>query len=127
VNNCIGKRNHRRFVFFLIFVICALITNVIACVYRLVDNPSIMGVICSAASLLASLTAMSGAGGILLRNLSEIARGVTGNEDIRNKWKGRNPYDMGCLKNYKNFLCKPIGPSILEIRRYCNSENSLIV
>lgn len=99
--------------------------NIVGCLYCLSRNPGPLAIVCSIISLLASFMAIAGAGGMLLGSLCKIARGITANEDLRDKWKGKNPYDRGCLRNFKNFCCKEIGPSILEIANY-HSKNRLI-
>eukprot|EP00826_Nyctotherus_ovalis_P036225 TRINITY_DN3197_c0_g2_i6.p2 TRINITY_DN3197_c0_g2~~TRINITY_DN3197_c0_g2_i6.p2 ORF type:complete len:103 (-),score=13.28 TRINITY_DN3197_c0_g2_i6:125-433(-) len=101
-------------------------TNVVSSVCRLVGNPGTLVVLLSILSLVVSLMLVSFTGGMLLRTLNEVARGVTANEDIRDKWKGRNPYDLGCWRNYIKFLCKPIGPSILERGNYHNKSRLII-
>lgn len=72
-----------------------------------------MGILC-AVTVLPQLCKTAG---MLVADLKLIARGVTTNEEVRGKWIDvRNPYDLGCKPNLKNFFCRANVPSILEAK-----------
>ena len=43
-----------------------------------------------------------------------IRKGLTTNEDIREKWSEGNPFDKGCDTNCKTFCCLSKGRSVMK-------------
>jgi len=89
--------------------------TIVCCVYRLSTKPNALEVVFSLFCGILVIPQLYKTGVILFIDLYYITQGITTNENVRGRWLDtRNPYNLGCKTNLKNFFCRENVPSILE-------------
>ncbi|KAK3581659.1 hypothetical protein CHS0354_033418 [Potamilus streckersoni] len=130
VGNCVGKRNHRYFFIFLIWVVfmCTYVfaCNVTVIVLRITDGKSsVNDYVVSFLEAIICLAAILCTGGFSCYHCFLMGTAKTTNEHHKgtfstDKFKNDfNPYHKGsCVKNFAHALCASQTPSLLDRRGY---------
>ncbi|KAL3868550.1 hypothetical protein ACJMK2_041351 [Sinanodonta woodiana] len=130
VGNCVGKRNHRYFFIFLIWVVFMCIyvfaCNVTVIVLRTRDGQSsVNDYVVSVVEAIICIAAILTTGGFTCCHCFLMGTASTTNERHKgtfnaDKFKNNmNPYHRGsCVKNFAHALCGPQTPSLIDRRGY---------
>eukprot|EP01083_Nonionella_stella_P194614 717689_1 len=133
VGTCVGSRNYR---FFLSFVLCATILALFTSAICLAvlgseirsegfssavnSKPWALGILVYSAVCLMSV------GGLVCYHLYLVATAQTTNENLRYQFASEpNPYDRGCLENFRYVFCSRVPRSRIRIKRTPNKPKPL--
>lgn len=116
INNCVGKRNYRFFITFLLSTTIHMIISFICCVYltainfrRLRYQPN---AIISSCLIILIIVLIVPVGGLSGFHLVLISRARTTNEQVTGKFKANvNPFTTNVFHNYIQTFCSSITPS----------------
>jgi len=120
-NNCIAKRNHRSFLFFIIFSSLFFILEISVFVIRMVQNPDFIGMTLGGVVSFICFISCCCTSVMSCLQCYLITIGATTNELIRKKWDDGNPFNLGCFKNCEEFCCGSVGPNIFELKSMSNT------
>jgi len=117
LNNCVGRRNYRYFIGFLVTVVIHMFLVFSQCLYYCLTHRSRLGDLSSivALSLMVLIVLLTiPIGGLAGFHLVLIIRGRTTNEQVTGKFKNHiNPFDYGCLSNCGRLLGASRFPSLI--------------
>jgi palmitoyltransferase ZDHHC5/8 len=115
LSNCVGKRNYRYFLQFLISLtlhMIIILTISILMIYFNSNDLTAAPVIASLVLMIVVSLLLIPIGGLTGFHLILVSRGRTTNEQVTGKFRsGVNPFDMGLIKNWSSTLCTTVSPS----------------
>lgn len=146
IGTCVGKRNYRNFIFFLIVLNLAALFHLTVSVVFLVeqldlllnegmadlagDNRVRVNVGLAAAIIFFTACFVSSfVGKLMLNHLWLASKNLTFYEDLRRKFKGNpdgNPYDRrSCSRNLGFLLCRPVPKGSLQLKFHRDGFNHM--
>lgn len=121
VCNCIGRRNYKYFLQFLISLTLHMIIILGLCLTLVLFNKNDLThipIIISIFLIVIVGILLIPIGGLTGFHLVLVSRGRTTNEQVTGKFRtGVNPFDEGCCKNWRNIVCSSVVPSYMRFRR----------
>ncbi|UJR34381.1 hypothetical protein I4U23_021789 [Adineta vaga] len=128
LNNCVGRRNYRYFISFLISVLIHMLIILSLSIYYLYKNHSNLSEISSIISIILIifiLLLIIPIGGLTTFHLMLISRGRTTNEQVTGKFKSNiNPFDYGCLFNCSRTFSSSNPPKLFTKQKKIPSKTS---
>jgi len=117
LSNCVGKRNYKYFLQFLLFLTVHMIIIFTLCLINVLykkDNLTEMPVIVSLILIVVVSLLFIPIGGLSGFHLVLVSRGRTTNEQVTGKFRsGVNPFDMGFCTNWRNSICLSLSPNYI--------------
>lgn len=130
VCNCIGRRNYKYFLNFLISLTIHMTIILSLCVTLVVFNKEDLTripIIISMFLIVIVGIFIIPIGGLAGFHLVLVSRGRTTNEQVTGKFRtGVNPFDVGCCTNWRSIICSSIVPSYIRYRRNKNQEKEYL-
>lgn len=128
VSNCVGLRNYRYFVGFVLstFSLALYVFSImLAVIVRNIHNSDRVGLgsvfwaLGSAGRSAVGLVLFTGCvlcplGNLVVYHLYLISTNATTNEEITMPYNGQNPFDLGIKRNIKQFFCRPDEPTLVS-------------
>ncbi|KAI0978787.1 hypothetical protein GJ496_000096 [Pomphorhynchus laevis] len=112
INNCVGRRNYRYFIMFLLTTTVHMLLAFVFCIYFVIKNIiriRQITTICTVCLIILIVVLIIPVGGLSGFHLVLIARARTTNEQVTGKFKADvNPFNRGVLRNYLNIFCASI-------------------
>lgn len=121
IGTCVGSRNYRHFVGFILFTIALSMFSVVVCgvniarrfqttnffVYEAFLN-SVGSIVLIVVTFIVFLSLLP----LVIYHIQLITSNETTNENIRRAWIAeKNPYDQGCRRNFYEVFCTQVVPS----------------
>jgi len=126
VSNCVGLRNYRYFVCFVISSFClalyvfsvALFITIRLAKASSTDTDRFLVELAFSKPLILVLLVFTGCvlcplGNLVMFHGYLIATNTTTNEEITAPYRDRNPFSLGCSRNWKQFFCQPEEPTLV--------------
>ncbi|CAF1329993.1 unnamed protein product [Adineta ricciae] len=121
LNNCVGRRNYRYFISFLLSVLIHMLVVLSLSVYYLYKNHENLSDVSSIISIILIVfivVLIIPIGGLTTFHLMLICRGRTTNEQVTGKFKSNiNPFDYGCLFNCSRIFSSSNPPKLLTKKK----------
>mmetsp|Transcript_10390 Transcript_10390/g.23494 ORF Transcript_10390/g.23494 Transcript_10390/m.23494 type:complete len:382 (+) Transcript_10390:149-1294(+) len=133
VSNCVGMRNYRHFVCFVIstflLALHVFLVMILTLIYLAAADKNASSVdkfivdVLKAQPLGIGLLVFAGCilcplGNLTVFHCYLIASNTTTNEEITASYNGRNPFSLGLTRNWKQFLLTPTEPSLIQPRQF---------
>ncbi|CAF1215418.1 unnamed protein product [Rotaria magnacalcarata] len=121
LNNCVGRRNYRYFICFLLSLLIHMFVVLSFCIYYILKNHSKIGdipsIICLILMVLIILLTIP-VGGLTSFHIMLIIRGRTTNEQVTGKFKSNiNPFDYGYLVNCSRIFAASRPPKLISSKK----------
>jgi len=128
LNNCVGRRNYRYFINFLLSVLIHMFLVLSLCIYYTLKNHSNIGSVSSIISIVLMVLIVLltiPIGGLACFHVMLIVRGRTTNEQVTGKFKSNiNPFDYGCLFNSSRIFASSKIPRLITSQKSLSSRKS---
>lgn len=116
IDNCVGKRNYKYFLFFVTSLTIWILTGFGWAILSIMFHKAQLHVVVvEFILLLVGVLVFIPVVGLASFHVVLVCKGRTTNEHVTGKFRGaHNPYDMGCMRNCASVLCAPKKPRYMH-------------